>query len=165
MRIYDVTVPITETMPVWPGQPRVQIEQLARIDRGDPANVSQLKLSSHTGTHVDAPLHFVKRGMPVVCPLTSGVLESITRETLIQLFKERFDLDAITRVIDRTELYFCDEAFLCGSGAEVAAVVSIDRQVIGDGKIGPVTSAIQTCYLEIARGQDSGYSQWRTPVY
>lgn len=65
MRIYDVTVPITETMPVWPGQPRVQIEQLARIDRGDPANVSQLKLSSHTGTHVDAPLHFVKRGMPV----------------------------------------------------------------------------------------------------
>jgi len=65
LRIYDVTVPITETMPVWPGQPRVEIEQLARIDRGDQANVSQLKISSHVGTHVDAPFHFVRRGMTV----------------------------------------------------------------------------------------------------
>jgi arylformamidase len=65
LRIYDVTVPITETMPVWPGQRRVEIEQLSRIDRGDQANVSRLNLSSHTGTHVDAPYHFVEDGLTV----------------------------------------------------------------------------------------------------
>ena len=65
MRIFDVTVPITETMPVWPGRPRVRIEQLSRMDRGDPSNVSRLEIGSHTGTHVDAPYHFVQRGMTV----------------------------------------------------------------------------------------------------
>ena len=65
MRIYDVTVPIRENMPVWPGQPRVEIEQLSCIDRGDQANVSRLNLGSHTGTHVDAPYHFVEQGLTV----------------------------------------------------------------------------------------------------
>lgn len=65
MRIYDVTVPIRENMPVWPGQPRVEIEQVSCIDRGDQANVSRLNLGSHTGTHVDAPYHFVEQGLTV----------------------------------------------------------------------------------------------------
>ena len=65
MRIYDVTVPIKENMPVWPGQPRVEIERLSSIDRGDQANVSRLNLGSHTGTHVDAPYHFVEQGLTV----------------------------------------------------------------------------------------------------
>lgn len=65
MRIYDVTVPITETMPVWPGDPRVRIERTESIDRGDEANVSRLVLTSHTGTHVDAPHHFVHEGLTV----------------------------------------------------------------------------------------------------
>jgi arylformamidase len=50
-------------MPVWPGEPRVQIERLSRIEQGDQANVSRLHLGSHTGTHVDAPYHFVQRGL------------------------------------------------------------------------------------------------------
>jgi arylformamidase len=65
MRIYDVTVPIAETMPVWPGDPRVRIERVASISHGDPANVSRLHLGSHTGTHVDAPRHFVPQGLTV----------------------------------------------------------------------------------------------------
>lgn len=65
MRIYDVTVTITETMPVWPGDPRVRIERTSSISRGDEANVSRLHLGSHTGTHVDAPHHFISQGMTV----------------------------------------------------------------------------------------------------
>ncbi len=65
MRIYDVTVPITEVMPVWPGDPRVRIEQAASIARGDVANVSHLTMSVHTGTHVDAPSHFLRQGATV----------------------------------------------------------------------------------------------------
>jgi arylformamidase len=65
VRIYDVTVSISETLPVWPGDPRVQIEPLSRIVKGDPANVSHLHMTTHTGTHVDAPYHFVQQGLTV----------------------------------------------------------------------------------------------------
>lgn len=65
MRIYDLTVPISERMPVWPGDRRVRIEQVESIQRGDPANVTRLHLSSHTGTHVDAPSHFLSQGLTV----------------------------------------------------------------------------------------------------
>jgi arylformamidase len=65
MRIYDVTVPISEVMPVWPGDPRVKIDRRSSIADGDDANVSHLHLSSHTGTHVDAPYHFDMHGLTV----------------------------------------------------------------------------------------------------
>lgn len=65
MRIYDATVPIAETLPVWPGDPPVRIERVQSISRGDAANVSRLHLGSHTGTHVDAPHHFVSQGLTV----------------------------------------------------------------------------------------------------
>jgi len=63
--IYDVTVPIAEGMPVWPGDAGVEIEWLAHTDRGDLLNLSRLSLGSHTGTHVDAPRHFVPHGLTV----------------------------------------------------------------------------------------------------
>jgi arylformamidase len=65
LRTYDVTVPISEMIPVWPGQSRVQVERLSRIDKGDPSNASRLQLNSHTGTHIDAPYHFVEQGLTV----------------------------------------------------------------------------------------------------
>ncbi|MGC9333252.1 MAG: cyclase family protein [Anaerolineae bacterium] len=65
MRIYDVSVPITEVMPVWPGDPRVRIEKVASLAKGDEANLTHLQMSCHTGTHVDAPYHFDMRGLTV----------------------------------------------------------------------------------------------------
>ena len=58
-RVFDVTVPVSADLPVWPGDPAVVVEPVARIARGDVANVSRVALSSHAGTHVDAPWHFV----------------------------------------------------------------------------------------------------------
>jgi arylformamidase len=55
MHIYDVTIPISERMPVWPGEQGVQIEAMARIAQGDRVNASRVNISSHAGTHVDAP--------------------------------------------------------------------------------------------------------------
>lgn len=60
MKIYDVTIAIEPSMPVWPGDPNVVLERVARIEDGANANVSQLSLSTHTGTHVDAPYHFIE---------------------------------------------------------------------------------------------------------
>jgi arylformamidase len=65
MRIYDVSVPVHDALPVWPGEDRVRLRQTARISEGNAANVSQISCGVHTGTHVDAPLHFVDGGAPV----------------------------------------------------------------------------------------------------
>jgi arylformamidase len=59
-RLIDVSLPIGPDLLTWPGDPGIRIEPSARLDRGDPANVSELHLGSHTGTHVDPPLHFLE---------------------------------------------------------------------------------------------------------
>jgi arylformamidase len=59
MRIYDVSVPINNHTPVWPGDPRPIIERISKIEDGAEANVSQFAMSVHLGTHVDAPFHFL----------------------------------------------------------------------------------------------------------
>ncbi len=61
-RPIDVSVTIRPRMPIYEGDPGVAVEQVKSIDRGDPANVSRLELGAHTGTHVDAPRHFLPGG-------------------------------------------------------------------------------------------------------
>ncbi len=65
MRTYDVTLTITPQMIVWPGDPPVIMEHTSSIASGDNANVSQISMSCHTGTHVDAPDHFLNNGKTV----------------------------------------------------------------------------------------------------
>jgi arylformamidase len=60
MKIYDVTVAISEGVPIYEGDPRVTIEGVMSIAAGDAANVSRLCFGAHTGTHVDAPNHFIE---------------------------------------------------------------------------------------------------------
>ena len=59
MTIYDISLTISPSMPVWPGDSPVELAQIRSMDRGDHANVTKLSLSAHTGTHVDAPHHFL----------------------------------------------------------------------------------------------------------
>lgn len=65
MPIYDLSLPISAAMVTWPGDPPVRVEPRLRIARGQPANVSELCLGLHTGTHVDPPYHFDDHGMKV----------------------------------------------------------------------------------------------------
>jgi arylformamidase len=65
MRTYDITLTITPDMIVWPGDPKVSIQRTSSMDSGDNANVSQISMSCHTGTHVDAPHHFLNNGKTV----------------------------------------------------------------------------------------------------
>jgi len=60
MPIYDVTVPVSNELPTWPNDPAVEISDFSSLSAGDPANVSMLNLGAHTGTHVDAPAHFIE---------------------------------------------------------------------------------------------------------
>jgi branched-chain amino acid aminotransferase len=58
-----------------------------------------------------------------------------------------------------------DEAFFCGSGYEITPITSIDRFQLGDGNVGPITTRLMRAYLDIVRGVDKRYPEWRTPIY
>ena len=62
---YDISLPISPAMPVWPGDPPIRIERLSSVRQGDEFNVSRMEIGTHTLTHVDAPRHFTEQGTPV----------------------------------------------------------------------------------------------------
>ncbi|MBI5117136.1 cyclase family protein [Candidatus Poribacteria bacterium] len=65
MKYYDISVPICAGMPVYEGDTPVEVISASSIEKGDPYNVSRLFLGTHTGTHIDAPLHFIKGGKSI----------------------------------------------------------------------------------------------------
>jgi arylformamidase len=77
-RLLDVSVLLTSGMPVYPGNPEVQIEPVQQIANGASSNVSRMVMGTHTGTHVDAPRHFFD-GRPGVDALALDLLIGRTR--------------------------------------------------------------------------------------
>ena len=65
MQIYDVSVPLSAATPTYPGDPGIEIKQWKALAHGDAANVSLLHFGLHSGTHVDAPAHFIEGGTKV----------------------------------------------------------------------------------------------------
>ncbi len=65
MKIIDISMPITTQMPIWPGDPAVELTQIASISNGDIANISRIAMGVHTGTHIDAPKHFIDHGKTI----------------------------------------------------------------------------------------------------
>lgn len=109
-----------------------------------------------------ACIFICRDGVPMTPMVTNGILESITRKTILQLFKEEIGVVPLEREIDRTELYIAEEAFFCGSGAEVTPILTVDGYKLPGG---PLTQEIKKIYLEVALGRTEKYSDWRTPVY
>ena len=112
-----------------------------------------------------ACLYIVRDGVAITPPVSAGILESITRDVVRQLLQDELGIPVIERDVDRTELYIADEVFICGTGAELQAVGSIDGYKIGDGSIGPVVSRLERLFHDVVRGNDSRYPEWRTGVY
>lgn len=109
---------------------------------------------------------FMVKGDTLITPrLTDSVLESITRNTIIELATEELELKFEERTIDRTEIYTVDEAFLCGSAMEVTPIYSVDRYPIGTGEQGKVTKKIHQKYLECVQGKLKNRLNWLTPIY
>jgi branched-chain amino acid aminotransferase len=125
-----------------------------------------LNQQGHVAEGTGATLFIVRKGRIVTPPVTADILESITRTTLIDpICPELLGMGVDEREIDRTELYVSDEAFLCGSGYEITPLTSIDRFPLGNGEVGPVTKRLQAAYMDIVRGTDKRFPEWRTPVY
>ncbi len=106
----------------------------------------------------------IKDGTMITPQLTDSVLESITRDTVQKLAREK-GIEVIERTIDRTELYTCDEAFLCGSAMEITPVLSIDHFSVSDGEIGTMTQELHQMYLEAVKGNILKFKEWVTPIY
>jgi branched-chain amino acid aminotransferase len=106
---------------------------------------------------------FLCRDGAVITPDTvSGILEGITRDTALKLLADELKLRVVERSVDRSEFYVSDEAFFAGTGLEIAAIASLDAIPIGDGEVGPITSALQSLYDDVVRGRKSGYMHWLT---
>ena len=106
----------------------------------------------------------VKNGKLITPQLTDAVLESITRDTVIKIANS-IGIEVVERSVDRTELYTCDEAFLCGSAMEITPILSIDKYVIGNDEKRVITSKIHRTYLDIVRGINKEFKKWVTPIY
>lgn len=107
----------------------------------------------------------VRDGVVITPSVSADILESITRDTLIELYRKELGTEVVERDVDRTELYIADEAFFCGSGAEVVPIVGIDHYPVGDGTVGPLTKQIQDLYFRIAVDKAGSYARWLLPVY
>lgn len=106
----------------------------------------------------------VKNGAIITPKLTDSVLESITRDTIIKLAKIK-GYPLVERSIDRTELYTCDEAFLCGSAMEITPILSVDGYEINNKEAGKITTDLHKTYLDAARGKIVELRDWVTAIY
>jgi arylformamidase len=109
MKIYDISIPLSPDIPVFPGDPMFQIAPVTRIARGDTANVSRVTMSSHCGTHLDVPRHYNDHGVSVDhIPLTLLVGKALVTDLrgvarIDGTVLSRLHLDGVERLIIRTD--------------------------------------------------------------
>ena len=123
-----------------------------------------LNQDGHVSEGSAANFMMVRDGVLITPLVTDNILEGITRRTILHLARTELDLEIVERQIDRTELYLCDEAFFCGTGAQVTAIGSIDNRQVGNGGIGPITGQIRDLYFDVVYGRLSQYRRWLSPI-
>ena len=110
-----------------------------------------------------ACVFIVKNGKLITPDVTSSILESITREFIIEYAKD-IGYEVEERKLDRTELYLADEVFLVGTAAEITPIVKVDKFIVSDGKIGKITKKLLKDYLDIVSGKSKKYIKYLTPI-
>ncbi len=128
-------------------------------------NVLLLTQAGHVAESPGSCFFMVRDGRAITPGVTSSILESVTRATLIELLADMTPTGAEERDIDRTEVYAADEAFFCGSGYEIQPILSLDRHKIGAGMPGPLTRRLQDRYFSLVRGETNDHADWLTPVW
>jgi branched-chain amino acid aminotransferase len=123
-----------------------------------------LNQDGHVAEGSAANFMMVRGGVVITPPVTANILEGIVRRSLITLIREELGVEVIEREIDRTELYLAEEAFFCGTGAQIAAIGSIDHRIIGQGGTGPVIHRLRELFYRVLRGEEAKYVDWLSPV-
>jgi len=108
-------------------------------------------------------IFLVNNGEIITPPLSAGILNGITRDSVIKI--ARADEISVSETnIDREDLYTADEVFMTGTAAEVKSVTEIDNITVGDGKPGKITRNLQSAFLSVVMGKDERFSEWLTPI-
>jgi arylformamidase len=108
MKMYDITVPISNDLPVYPGDPQINITRIQSMEKGDLARVSHLSFSTHIGTHIDPPYHFMMDGIPLdQIPLDvligpARVVDVDAVDSIGVSTIENADLNGVTRLLFKT---------------------------------------------------------------
>lgn len=110
-------------------------------------------------------LFLVQNGKLVTTMKSDNILVGITRNTIMELAKDVLGLEVEERAIDRTEIYISDEAFYCGTGAQVSPIASVDGRKLGSGEVGPISKELQKLYFDVVKGKVPKYKHWCMPVY
>ena len=101
----------------------------------------------------------IRDGVVTTPPVSDGILDGITRDTVIQIMRDA-GIEVVETSIARSALYHADELFLVGTAAEVTPVREVDDRPVGDGNPGPVTKMVQSTYLKAVRGELAEYDHW-----
>jgi len=111
------------------------------------------KVCEGTGENI----FIVKRGVLSTPPVSDGLLEGITRDSLMKIAVDK-GIEVVERSMVRTELYSADEVFMCGTAAEVVPIKSVDGREIGEP--GPITKDLQETFFRMVGGGEPKYSEW-----
>lgn len=122
-----------------------------------------LSADGHVAEGSGCNIFIVRNGRLITPPVTSDILEGITRRTYLQFAADE-GIPTEQREIDRSELYLADEAFFCGTGVQISPIASIDERPIGDGKPGPITGQLRQLFFDTVRGKNERYAHFLTPV-
>ena len=110
-------------------------------------------------------LFLVQNGKLVTTMKSDNILVGVTRNTIMELAKDVLGLEVEERAVDRTEIYISDEAFYCGTGAQVSPIVTVDGRKLGDGNVGPISKELQKLYFDVVKGKVPKYKHWCMPIY
>jgi branched-chain amino acid aminotransferase len=124
-----------------------------------------LNEDGHISEMSAANIFIIRDGVAITPPVQSNTLEGIVRRSLIQLMRDEMGIQVIERNIDRTEVYIADEAFMCGTGVQVAAITRVEHRPIGTGKLGTITGELRDLFFRVVEGRVEAYRHWLTPVY
>ncbi len=119
--------------------------------------------SGHASEASAANLYMVRGGTLITPPVSDDILEGVTRKAILTLAAD-LGIPTEIRSIDRSELYVCDEVFLCGTGVQVSAAIEVDHRAVGTGQIGPISRRISETYFDAVRGKLPQYQSWLTPI-
>jgi branched-chain amino acid aminotransferase len=132
---------------------------LARVEANKHGYAEAILLNEvgHVSEGTGENLFVVRGGVIKTPPVTDGILEGITRDSLMRIATDKgYRVEECSLV--RTDLYQAEEMFMCGTAAEVVPVRSVDGRVIGDP--GPITKDLQGTFFRVVKGEEPAYERW-----
>lgn len=139
--------------------------QLSKAEARQDGYVEGIMLDAfgHVAEGSGENLFAIRDGVIFTAPLSAGILNGITRDSIIRISRD-FGYEVRETLMPREFLYVVDELFLCGTAAEITPVRSVDRIPVGTGKPGPITRQLQSEYMGLAKGTVTDRYGWLTPI-